>query len=282
MKNYIFLFLLLLAPSLLFPQTQKEILLYGSLQSGSLAYGKAQGAKEIYLNGKQAFIDKDGFFVIGFDRDEKGSQALQIVYADGQIDVKKFYLKKRDYKIQRINKMEEKYVSPPKEVLEQIEREGEIMAEARKVADQTDVFYSYSGFIKPIENARMSSVFGSQRILNGVKKNAHNGLDYAAPRGTEIKAMADGIVRLKADNFYYSGNYVFLDHGFGLTSVYLHMDTVYVKNGQKIVKGDILGEVGTTGRSTGPHLHWGVQWYSSRVDPLSLFKINMDKPTVLK
>jgi murein DD-endopeptidase MepM/ murein hydrolase activator NlpD len=267
---------------LLFSQSQKEVFLYGSLQSGSLAYGKAPDAKEIYLNGKRAFVDKDGFFVIGFDRDEKGSQALQIVYADGQIDVKKFYLKKRVYNIQRINKMAEKYVSPPKEVLERIEKESQMMREARIAAEKTDTFFPYSGFIKPIENARQSSVFGSQRILNGVKKDPHYGVDYAAPKGTKIKAAADGVVRFKGDDFYYSGNFVFLDHGFGLTTIYIHMDTVYVKEGRRIAKGDILGEVGTTGRSTGPHLHWGALWYNKRVDPLSLFKINMDKPTVLK
>lgn len=282
MKKHIVFLCLLLTPPFLFAQTQREVLIYGELQSGSLVFGKSPGAKEVYLNGEKVLVDSEGLFVMGFDRDEKGSQALKVIYSDGSIDVKKFSLKKRDYKIQRINKMEEKYVSPPKEVLDRIEKESKIMSEARKIVEKTDVFYSYTGFVKPIDNARLSSVFGSQRILNGVKKNAHNGVDYAAPTGTKIKAMSDGIVRLRGDDFYYNGNFAFIDHGFGLTSVYVHMDTVYVEDGQKVVKGEALGEVGTTGRSTGPHLHWGVQWHKNRVDPLSLFKIDLDKPTVIK
>ncbi len=261
---------------------QSQVTVYGDLQPGGLVFCKAPGVKEAFINGKQALVDSEGFFILGFDRDEKGSQALKLVYRDGSIDVKKFALKDRSYKIQRINKMEEKYVSPPKEVLERIKEERAQIKEARKMIDSSKAFYSYSGFIKPVDNYPLSSVFGSQRVLNGVEKDPHAGVDYAAPKGTKIKATADGVVCFTGNDFFYNGNFVLLDHGFGLNSVYIHMDTVYVKQGQKVSRGDVLGEVGTTGRSTGPHLHWGVSWYRERIDPLSLLKIDLDKPQFIK
>jgi murein DD-endopeptidase MepM/ murein hydrolase activator NlpD len=128
-----------------------------------------------------------------------------------------------------------------------------------------------------IRGGRITGIFGSQRILNGVKKSPHNGLDIAAPEGTSVYAMTDGIVRLTGKNYYYNGNFVFIDHGQGLSSLYLHMSRLNVKDGQIVKKGVKIGEVGTTGRSTGPHLHWSVQWYNKRIDPECLLKININK-----
>jgi len=104
----------------------------------------------------------------------------------------------------------------------------------------------------------------------------HNGLDIAAPRGTPVYAMTDGIVRFVADNFYYSGNFILIDHGQGLNSSYLHLSRTFVKEGEFVKKGEKVGEIGTTGRSTGPHLHWSVQWFGKRIDPAILLKINFD------
>jgi murein DD-endopeptidase MepM/ murein hydrolase activator NlpD len=132
------------------------------------------------------------------------------------------------------------------------------------------------GFVKPIEKGRISSVFGSQRILNGVPKSPHNGIDIAVPSGTPVKAMSDGKVILSADDFYYAGNFIILDHGLGLNSMYLHLSQTLVEEGQYVKKGEIIGKVGTTGRSTGPHLHWSVQWYNKRVDPDSVFNFFVD------
>ena len=125
-----------------------------------------------------------------------------------------------------------------------------------------------------MKGGRVSSVFGSARILNGIPKNAHNGYDIAAPIGTSVYAMTDGIVRLAADNFYYPGNYILLDHGQGLNSQYLHLSKMIVKKGDRVKKGQKIGEIGTTGRSTGPHLHWGVQWYLRRIDPARLLELD--------
>ena len=118
-----------------------------------------------------------------------------------------------------------------------------------------------------------TGVFGSQRILNGKPRNIHNGLDFGAETGDSIRAITDGIVRIAGDNFFYNGNFVLLDHGQGLSSVYLHMSKIIATNGQKVKKGEVIGLVGSTGRATGPHLHLGVQWYGKRIDPMCLFEL---------
>lgn len=246
--------------------------LSGNLEPGNLIIGNGENIVAVKLNNNPIDVDEFGNFVFGFDRDDKGTHILTIEFTNKTI-VKKIKLSKRKYNIQKINKMDEKLVTAPKEEMERIEREREISKQARaKVGDEKSALY-LNGFIRPIEGGRISSVFGSQRILNGTPKSPHNGIDIAVPKGTPVKAMTDGIVRLSADNFYYSGNYILLDHGQGLNSVYLHLDTSYVKEGQKVAKGEIIGKVGTTGRSTGPHLHWGVQWFNKRIDPLTLLEI---------
>ncbi len=211
--------------------------------------------------------------VIGFDRDDSSSHLL-IVEMEGKTVVKKLNLKKVEYNIQRINRMKQKYVSPPAEVDERIKREREITKAAKRKIGKEKTAHFGEGIIKPVNGGRISSIFGSQRILNGIPKNAHNGLDFAVPTGTPVKAMTDGKVLLSADNFYYAGNFIIIDHGLGLNSMYLHLNESLVTEGQFVKKGDIIGKVGTTGRSTGPHLHWAVQWFDKRVDPNTVFNFN--------
>ncbi len=268
--------LLLISIIILNNSFAQSLALSGDIIPGGLIFGNAENVKNIKLDGTPIMFDSLGNFVIGFDRDDTTNHLLLVELA-GKSILKNLILPKRDYNIQRINRMNQKYVSPPKEVSERIKRESEISRNARKqVGDVKSALFN-SGFEKPIKGGRISSVFGSQRILNGVPKNAHNGIDIAVPRGTEVKAMTDGKVLLSADNFYYAGNYILLDHGLGLNSVYLHLNKSYVKDGQFVKKGEIIGEVGTTGRSTGPHLHWGVQWFSKRVDPNTVFSYTSKK-----
>ena len=111
--------------------------------------------------------------------------------------------------------------------------------------------------------------------MNGVPENIHNGLDIAKKKGSPVYASSDGIVRIAGNNFYYNGTFVLIDHGQGLTTVYLHFSKLLVKTGDRVKKGEIIGEIGTTGRSTGPHLHWGVQWYNKRIDPESLLNLDL-------
>lgn len=267
MKIKLPLFLLLTVNVIIFGQSVR---FSGLAEPGGLLFGKGENIKTIRLDGSNINFDKSGNFVIGFDRDDTNSHIL-IVEMNESTYIKKIILPKRDYKIQRINRMAKKYVSPPKEVNERIKREREITKAAKNKIGEVKESMFANGFIKPINGGRISSVFGSQRILNGVPKSPHNGLDIAVPRGTPVKAMADGKVLLSADNFFYAGNFIIIDHGLGLNSMYLHLNESLVNEGQIVKKGDIIGKVGTTGRSTGPHLHWSVQWYGKRIDPNSVF-----------
>jgi len=253
---------------------KNKLELIGEAAPGKLIVGKATNATSIFLNDIKLKKDNDDFFIFGFDRDDIGKQTLRIYYADGKQEVKELNLKKREYNIQKINDLQQKYVNPPKDTLDRIERESKIVAEARKTIEETDVPYYLSGFQMPVEGGRISGEFGGQRILNGEAKSPHNGIDIALPTGTPVFAMADGVVALRADTFYYNGNFILIDHGQGLSSMYVHLSKIVVENGQKVFIGQKIGEVGSTGRSTGPHLHWGVQWYKKRIDPLSLIELN--------
>ncbi|OQA00123.1 MAG: Murein DD-endopeptidase MepM [Bacteroidetes bacterium ADurb.Bin408] len=247
--------------------------LKGEIIQGGLIWGVASNVSEIYLGNTKIKTDSAGHFIFGFDRDDTDKQSLKIIYKDNQIDFKVLTPVKRSYNIQRINELEQKYVSPPKELLEKIEKETKIIAEARLLIDNTDTAYYLSGFMRPVEGGRISGVFGGQRILNGEAKSPHNGIDIALPAGTPVYAMADGVVRLKGDDFHYNGNFILLDHGLGLSSVYVHLLKTFVSTGEKVTKGQKIGEVGSTGRSTGPHLHWGVQWYKKRIDPQAVLDL---------
>lgn len=264
---------LLFSSTIIFTQ---EVNFFGKLKQGHLIFGKAENVADITIDSAKISFDKFGNFIFGFDRDDTAEHIFVFKF-DNKTIVKKITPKKENYNIQRIKGMKQKYIEAPNEELPRIEKEREISKAAReKVGSVKDLLY-LKGFVKPIEKARISSVFGSQRILNGIPKNMHNGIDFAAPIGTPVKAMADGVVHLSADNFYYSGNYILLDHGLGLNSFYLHLSKSFVKVGQSVKKGEIIGEVGTTGRSTGPHLHWGVQWFDKRVDPNSVFDFKEGK-----
>ena len=251
-----------------------EVNFVGEFKPGSLIFGKGDDVVQVMLNSRILDLDESGNFVFGFDRDEKGIQYLKVKFESGKSLIRRIVLPNREYNIQRINNMKSKYVTAPNTEEERIKREREIINIAKKkIGDEKKALYK-DGFIRPVEGGVLTSVFGSQRILNGVPRNAHNGLDIAAPTGTPVYAMADGIVRLAADNFYYSGNFIILDHGQGLNSSYLHLSNKDVKEGDFVKKGQKIGEIGTTGRSTGPHLHWSVQWFGKRTDPALLLKIN--------
>ncbi|MDD3877584.1 MAG: M23 family metallopeptidase [Bacteroidales bacterium] len=253
---------------------ENDIVLIGNPIQGHLIIGNAINASSVFLNNEPLLLSEEGVFVFGFDRDDTGKFTVKVIFSDGVTKEKELYVSNRAYDIQRINQLEEKYVSPPPELMERINRERDTILEARKSIDTTQTPYYLSGFLRPVEGGRISGVFGGQRILNGEPKSPHNGIDIALPTGTPVYAMTDGIVCLRADNFHYNGNFILLDHGQGLNSVYVHLNKILVEDGQKVFKGQLIGEVGSTGRSTGPHLHWGVQWYKKRIDPQALLDMN--------
>ena len=251
----------------------QSINFYGKFEPGNFIIAEGDPVERAKLNEQKLKIDNDGIFCFGFDAKQTGSQILNIKFKEGKVLLKKIELAHRQYKIQRINNMKKDLVTAPDSLSKRLKRERKIALSARSPIGKIDTALYKSGFMRPIKGGRVSSVFGSQRILNGIPKNLHNGFDIAVPRGTPVYAMADGIVRLAADNFYYPGNYILLDHGQGLNSSYLHLNKMLVKTGDRVKKGDVIGKVGTTGRSTGPHLHWTVQWYLRRIDPARLLEM---------
>ena len=260
----------------------QQIKLYGTLSPGNLIIGKVNNANVVMLDNKTLDIDTSGIFIFGFDRDAKGTYTLKVIFNNNKSVIKKIKLKKRKYKIQRINKMKQALVTPPKNALKKIKQESKMMRKARSKVGILKVPHFTQGFLMPVNDEKITGVFGSQRILNGIPKSPHNGIDLSVPKGTPVKAASGGKILIAGNKFYYNGNFVLIDHGFGLTTVYLHFNRLNVKTGQMVKKGDIIGYVGATGRATGPHLHWGAKWFNKRIDPMSLLKLKIpDIKTVI-
>lgn len=241
-----------------------RVKLPGSLEQGSLVIGRTEPGARIALDGANVSLTPQGAFAFGFAFDRTNPATLVLDYAGGKSETREIVPVIRQYDIQRINGLPEKYVSPPPEILERIKRENEMAAAARTVDSAFDAFAE--PFDWPVAGI-VSGTFGNRRILNGEPRAPHFGVDIAAPEGTPIAAPADGIVVLAAPDFYLTGGTGILDHGHGVFTAYLHQSKLEVAVGDKIKRGQIIGLVGRTGRATGPHLHWGMNWFQVRLDP---------------
>ena len=238
----------------------------GKFIQGSFILGKTKPGAEVFIDKKKVKVTSDGYFAFGLGRDRKNDIVITI---NKEKIIKKVF--KREYKIQRIDGLEEKKVTPPEEVYERIKRENKWIGEARSV--NSDLAFFKNKFINPLENAIVTGVYGSQRILNGKPKWPHYGIDFAAEEGTEIKAMLDGVVTLAEPDLFYTGGTLIFDHGHGISTLYMHMEKILVKKGQKVKQGDIIGTVGSTGRSTGAHLDVRLNWFQTRLDPATVLNI---------
>ena len=237
--------------------------LTGSLEQGSLAMGSAPPGSMAALDGRPLHILPDGRFAFGFGPNQTAASVVTVRYPDGGGDSKSFTPKLRQYDVQRVNGLPQNTVTPPPEVTARIAQEAEAVFLAR-VADTPGGDF-LSGFDWPAPG-RLSGVFGSQRINNGIPGAQHYGVDMAAPAGTPILAPADGVITL-SDDHYLSGGITLLDHGQGVSTAYLHQSQRMVKVGDVVKRGQRIGLIGATGRSTGPHLHWAMNWFQTRLDP---------------
>jgi len=250
--------------------TDQQLQLPGHLQQGQLVIGHAPRDAKIDFAGRRLRVGDDGIFVFGLDRDAPAQAALQIRYADGKSSTQTVAVAKREYHIERIEGLPPKTVTPDPETAARIEREQALVAQARTRDDAREDFLR--GFALPVSGARISGVYGSQRVDNGVAKAPHMGLDMAVPEGTLVHAPASGIVTFAEPDLVLTGGTVLIDHGFGLTSSFLHMSRLDVKTGDAIRRGQVIGAAGMTGRATGPHVHWGFNWFDVRLDPGLLAK----------
>lgn len=256
---------LLLAASAARPaQAEEPVVLHGDIVQGGLVFGRAPPGSEVRLGGERLMISPEGLFVFGFDRDETHRRELVVNLPGGETWQQSILPLEREFDIQRIDGLDSAHVTPPHSVLERIRNEAAMTRRARERRDaRTDWT---EGWIWPVKGP-ITGVYGSQRILNGQPRNPHWGLDIAAPTGTPVKAPAAGIVTLTHPDMYFSGGTIFLDHGHGLVSAFLHLSAILVEEGQRIEQGELIGEVGATGRATGPHLDWRINIGNVRVDP---------------
>lgn len=242
-------------------------LIRGEAIQGGLMIFKTDAQNQVWLDEEAQHISPNGYFAIGFHRDDTKSLVLEIISKDGISRLINITPNQREYDIQKIDNLPSSMVTPPAETLNRIKLDIKNVKRARAVlSQQTDAIIN--GFNWPVWG-RITGIYGSQRVLNGQPRQPHYGIDIAAPPGLAVWAAADGIVQM-ADDLYFTGGTIIIDHGFYLNSTYSHLQTMKVKKGQRIKKGQIIGSVGSTGRSTGPHLDWRINWKQKRLDPLLL------------
>ena len=241
--------------------------LKGELTQGSLIRGQVPVGHQVWLNDKPLKISPDGYFAFGFGRDAELTQQLKWSDNQGVQHTQSLQLLARTYNIQKIEGIPSKYVSPPEEVSERIKLDNQQVAKARKLNDARSDFYQ--DFIWPAAGP-ISGVYGSQRVFNGTPKRPHFGVDVASPTGTSVYAPANGIVTLFVPDMYYSGGTMVIDHGHGVSSTFLHLSKGHIKAGTIVKQGDLVAEIGATGRATGPHLDWRINWFKERLDPALL------------
>jgi Peptidase family M23 len=249
------------------PALGDSVALGGKFEQGGLVMGRAEPGAHVFLAGKPVKTGPDGVFVLGFGRDAGPSVQLTIVHAGGTTEQRMLAIAARSYDIQHIDGLDQNMVTPDPATDARIKAEQQMAKTARSEFSDLQAFLG--PFVWPAKGP-ISGVYGSQRILNGEPKAPHFGTDIAAPEGSPVVAPADGIVRLAERDFYLTGGTVILDHGHGVFTSYLHLRAVSARPGQHLKQGEILGEVGMTGRATGPHLHWGLNWGEIRLDPAQL------------
>ena len=242
----------------------------GKFEQGSFIIGKAKPGSLVKIDNRNIRLTKDGFFAFGLDRDRKNNIIIKIL-KNGNTEIIEKKILKRYYKIQRIDGLAKKHVTPPPEVYERIKKDNILIGKARSI--NTSYNYFKNKFTKPVDKYTVTGVYGSQRILNGKPRRPHYGLDFHAPEGTPVKAMLDGQVTLAEDDLYFTGGTIIFDHGHGVSTLYMHMKEVYVKIDQKVKQGDVIGTLGKSGRATGPHLDIRLNWFDIKLDPESVLKI---------
>jgi len=259
---------LLLFLAIIFSTNAIAVEFNGKFLQGHFIIGITNPTAKIIIDKKEVRVSKDGYFVFGIDRDRKFDVTItKIINGKKEKIIKKVL--KRKYNIQRIDGLEESKVTPPESVYKRIKKENNKIGVARAI--NSDLPFFKDQFIMPVKGI-ISGVYGSQRILNGKPRWPHYGIDIAASQGTEIKSSGTGVVTMAEDDLYYTGGTVIMDHGHGISTIYSHLETVIVSVGDKINQGDIIGTVGSTGRSTGPHLDFRINWFQTRLDPMSVLE----------
>jgi len=238
-----------------------------SVPQGSLVIGKVLPGTKVHYADRDLLATPEGDVVFGVGRDEKGPVFVDLQARNAHRERIRIEITPRDWPIERVDGVPPKTVEPPPDIAARIKREQARVVAARNHDDARADFLET--FVWPVEG-RISGRFGNQRVYNGIPKSPHSGMDIAVPQGTPVKAPASGIVTFADADLYLTGGTLLIDHGHGVSSNFLHMSRIDVKVGDRVEQGQVVGAVGMTGRATGPHLHWGLNWFNVRLDPLLL------------
>jgi len=248
----------------------EQIALTGEIKQGGLLVGKTLAQNKVTLNGKAITVSSSGDYTFGFSRDDNKSYQLVVTSVNGDRVEKTLTPEKRSYNIQRIEGIKKSIMQPNPKSVARAKQDSKQVKTARKIASSLNYFAQ--GFIPPIEGT-ITGVYGSQRVYNGVPKNPHFGLDYAGNTGDPVKAPASGTVLLWVPDMFYSGGTMIIDHGHGVSSTFLHLSNSYVKQGDMVKQGQIVAAVGKSGRATGAHLDWRINWFNVKIDPALVLKV---------
>lgn len=260
---------LLVSSSVAFSALARDVTLKGEVKQGGLIVGKTVPGSKVMFNGEEILLSENGDFVFGFSRDETTAKSLEIKQPDGTVYKKTLIPKAQQYKIQRVEGIPKKIMNPDPNDVKRAKKDAEQVYLARnKTSHRVDFT---QGFIAPATGT-ITGVYGSQRFYNGKPGRPHYGLDYAGPTGTPVIAPASGKVTLYVPDMFYSGGTMIIDHGHGVTSTFLHLSDSFVKEGDIVNKGDKVAAIGDTGRATGPHLDWRVNWKHVKLDPALALK----------
>lgn len=242
----------------------------GEFKQGGLLIGHVQEGQTVSYQGKALKLTSNNQFLLGLGRNAPTTTSITINSQDQEPEIITLKISPRQYNIQKIEGVPAKTVTPPASVLQRIKQDSSMVREARKLVSNQQDFLK--GFIKPA-NGPITGVYGSQRFYNGVPKSPHYGIDYAAPIGTPVIAPADGLVTFAHNDLFYSGGTLIIDHGHGLSSTFLHLSEILVKPHQRVTSGTEIAKIGATGRATGPHLDWRMNWLDQRIDPDLVLKV---------
>lgn len=249
------------------PAAAANTTLPAQVQPGQLVIAQTRPGNTVRVDGRETRVDAQGRYVFGVGRDAGADLQVEIHNERGSVERHAIAIRTREYKIERVDGLPQHTVTPDPELAKRIAEEQARVARARERDDARSDYLA--GFQRPVQG-RISGVYGSQRIDNGVAKAPHYGLDIAVPTGTPVHAPAAGIVSFAATDLVLTGGTVLIDHGHGLTSSFLHLSRIDVKAGDRVERGEVFAAAGATGRASGPHVHWGFNWFDVRLDPALL------------
>jgi murein DD-endopeptidase MepM/ murein hydrolase activator NlpD len=257
----------------------------GGLQQGGLIWGQVAPGSRVTLDGKALTVLADGTTFAGFGRNAPAIAQLEVLVngPENALCKQDLAVAAREYRIQRVEGVPQQTVTPPPERQARIARERALVqaAKGRQIENPELLEDALAGFVWPAQGP-ISGVYGSQRYYNGTPGSPHYGVDVAVPKGHPVTAPTGGVVTLAESDLFYSGGTIILDHGYGLSSSFLHLRKVSVAVGQEVATGELMGEVGASGRATGPHLDWRMSWRGERIDPQLLVPPMPDTPVPAK